>query len=212
MDVFIVSKGVHRAWWLWVKFWDWDCSISPLLLLDTQSRASHFNRWASVFLCKNGFNGSTYLTGLWQGCNEMCNVLGTESSMRQAPGTCQLSRLLCYPEYWGSFSHPPWQIPYAPACSRLYVNPYSVNPQTHCFGWPWLCIPSRHLPLPQYLPVRTLQIISLAQQKWLLERLCLIPLLNIHELPDLAISSHLYLPGLPYTPGHVPPERQDRSR
>lgn len=121
MDVFTVSKGVHRAWWLWVKFWEWDCSISPLLLLDTQSRASHFNRWASVFLCKNGFNGSTYLTGLWQGCNEMCNVLGTESSMRQAPGTCQLSRLLCYPEYWGSFSHPPWQIPYAPACSRLWI-------------------------------------------------------------------------------------------
>lgn len=45
-----------------------------------------------------------------------------------------------------------------------------------------------------------------------LERPCLIPLLNIHEPPDMANSIHLYLPGLPYTPGHVPPERQDRSR
>lgn len=34
-----------------------------------QSGANHFTHRALVFLCKNGYDGSTYLTGLWQGHN-----------------------------------------------------------------------------------------------------------------------------------------------
>lgn len=157
--------SMDRPWsvGLWVKFWEWDSPIPPLFLLDTQSGANHFTHRALVFLCKNGYDGSIYLTGLWQGHNRY--------AMCWAPCPAQgkpLARvnyhLLLYLEHLGFAPDSP-RLPCTPNTPHLPKTPNPRSLNLHSLLWLTLALtfPQSSPTTRVSLPLRTLQVISLAQ-------------------------------------------------